>query len=452
MNSSLIQKYNVPVPRYTSYPTVPHWDKTSFTLDIWKSKVKTAFQVFGKKEGISVYIHLPYCESLCTYCGCNTRITINHGVERPYLDHLIQEWKSYVALLGEKPVIQELHLGGGTPTFFSPENLRYLIKALKAEAILSANKECSFEGHPANTTKEHLQTLFEEGFTRVSFGIQDFEPKVQDTIHRFQTKEQVTYVTRTAREIGYTSVNFDLVYGLPFQTIASIQDTFSVLQELRPDRIAFYSYAHVPWLKPGQRKFTELDLPDNAYKRALYETGREIMDSEGYIEIGMDHFSLPGDSLAIALHQGKLHRNFMGYTTCSTTMLIGLGCSSISDVGFGYAQNPKVVETYFTQVGKEGITAVSGHISSEEDRQIREWIKSLICTYRLALSLDDMKSILQSEGGHQLLEMENEGLVELNRNEIVVTDAGKSFIRNICACLDPYYSVALEKPMFSKSI
>ncbi|MFN8415482.1 MAG: oxygen-independent coproporphyrinogen III oxidase [Cytophagaceae bacterium] len=452
MNPSLIEKYNVPVPRYTSYPTVPHWDKNSFTLDIWKSKVKEAFQVYGKKEGISVYIHLPYCESLCTYCGCNTRITINHAVERPYIEHVIQEWKSYVALLGEKPVIQELHLGGGTPTFFSPENLRYLIQSINAEAIVSPYKEYSFEGHPANTTKEHLQTLFEEGFTRVSFGIQDFDPKVQDTIHRFQSKEQVAYVTNTAREIGYTSVNFDLVYGLPFQTIVSIQDTFSVLQKLRPDRIAFYSYAHVPWLKPGQRKYTELDLPDNAFKRSLYETGREIMESEGYMEIGMDHFSLPEDSLAIALNEGKLHRNFMGYTTCSTTMLIGLGCSSISDVGLGYAQNPKVVETYFAQVEKEGITAVSGHISSDEDRQIREWIKSLICTYQLNVSLDDMTAILQADGGSSLLEMVSEGLIHLTAESISVTEVGKSFIRNICACLDPYYSLEVEKPMFSKSI
>lgn len=452
MNSSLIEKYNVPVPRYTSYPTVPHWDKTTFTLDIWKSKVKEAFQVFGKREGISVYIHLPYCESLCTYCGCNTRITINHAVERPYLEHVIQEWKSYVALLGEKPVIQELHLGGGTPTFFSPDNLRYLIQSINAEAVVAADKEYSFEGHPANTTKEHLQTLFDEGFTRVSFGIQDFDPKVQDTIHRFQSKEQVEYVTVTAREIGYTSVNFDLVYGLPFQTIESIKDTFSVLQKLRPDRIAFYSYAHVPWLKPGQRKYTELDLPDNDYKRSLYETGRTIMESESYFEIGMDHFSLSEDSLYKALSEGKLHRNFMGYTTCSTTMLIGLGCSSISDIGLGYAQNPKVVESYFLQVEKEGIAAVGGHVSSERDRVIREYIKSLICTYQLHLSVDEMTTILQSEGGIHLLDMVSEGLIEITDTSIIIKNEGKSFIRNICACLDPYYSTVTEKPMFSKSI
>jgi oxygen-independent coproporphyrinogen-3 oxidase len=271
----LIEKYNVPAPRYTSYPTVPGWDKAVPDAGRWLGVVKRTFDESNDARGISLYIHLPFCESLCTYCGCNTRITRNHGVETGYVEAVLREWQIYLRTFGRKPVLRELHLGGGTPTFFSPANLRKLLEGIFADSILHPDREFSFEGHPNNTTAGHLQTLYELGFRRVSFGIQDCDEKVQRTINRVQPFENVRRVTEQARRIGYQSVNFDLIYGLPYQTLESVAATIDQVATLRPDRIAFYSYAHVPWIKPGQRSYTDKDLPADAYKRALYELGLE---------------------------------------------------------------------------------------------------------------------------------------------------------------------------------
>ncbi|HRD40356.1 MAG TPA: radical SAM protein, partial [Bacteroidia bacterium] len=272
---NLISKYNIPVPRYTSYPTVPFWDKSP-SLEEWKDLVKDCFNSTNSKDGISLYIHLPFCESLCTYCACNTRITVNHKVEEPYINTVLKEWDLYLELFNEKPLIREIHLGGGTPTFFTAENLKKLIQGILDKSNVALNAEFSFEAHPANTTIGHLITLYQLGFKRISFGIQDFDDKVQDAINRYQSFEEVKAIVDQCRAVGYTSVNFDLVYGLPFQTYASMQDTVEKVIALKPDRIAFYSYAHVPWIKPGQRKFTEKDLPVDDDKRKLYELGKEV--------------------------------------------------------------------------------------------------------------------------------------------------------------------------------
>lgn len=269
----LVSKYNIQAPRYTSYPTVPYWDN-NLNEAKWIEHIKNAFIKYNA-DGISLYIHLPYCESLCTYCACNTRITVNHKVELPYIESLIKEWQLYLHQFEGKPLIKEIHLGGGTPTFFSPENLSFLLKTILDTVNIASDYDFSFEGHPSNTTKEHLQALYNLGFKRVSFGIQDFDEKVQDTINRYQTFEEVKKVMDDARELGYTSINVDLVYGLPYQTIESIKDTITKIITLKPERIAFYSYAHVPWLKPGQRKYTDKDLPLDSYKRSLYEEGKK---------------------------------------------------------------------------------------------------------------------------------------------------------------------------------
>ena len=256
----LIRKYNRPIPRYTSYPTVPFWTNTP-SQDEWKSHIKNAFQKSNDKEGISIYVHLPFCESLCTYCGCNTRITVNHKVESPYIEALKKEFDLYLELFDEKPIISELHLGGGTPTFFSADHLNVLISYFFKHSEISENANMSFEAHPANTSYEHLETLYRLGFKRLSLGIQDFDPHVQTLINRHQTVEQVEKVVLQARSIGYESINFDLIYGLPDQTIDSVKNTVYEVIRLKPERIAFYSYAHVPWLKPGQRKYDESNLP-----------------------------------------------------------------------------------------------------------------------------------------------------------------------------------------------
>ena len=436
MESSLITKYNVAAPRYTSYPTVPYWNKQAIDAAHWESEVARTFSESNNDQGISLYIHLPYCESLCTYCGCNTRITVNHRVEEPYISSVLKEWKMYCELFPGKPKIREIHLGGGTPTFFSPVNLTRLIDGILSEAELFPGFEFGFEAHPANTKKEHLEALFNLGFRRVSFGIQDFDPVVQAVINRRQSYDQVKQITEEARAVGYTSVNYDLIYGLPLQKMDSVTDTLEKVKQLRPDRIAFYSYAHVPWIKPGQRKFTELDLPDGEKKRELYERGRQMLEEAGYQEIGMDHFALKTDTLYSALQNGTLHRNFMGYTVSATKLMIGLGVSSISDSWSAFAQNVKVVEEYQDLINKNLFPVTRGHFLTEEDLVLRKHILNLMCRMKTSWHQPNEQCSGLYEGVARMKPLEDDGLVRLEPFEMNVTESGKSFLRNICMSLD----------------
>lgn len=433
LESSLITKYNVPGPRYTSYPTVPYWSVKP-DQESWKEHVLTTFKKSNSTQGISVYIHLPFCESLCTYCGCNTRITINHAVEKPYIEGVLKEWKLYLDLFGEKPVISELHLGGGTPTFFSPSNLDYLLSSLLKDVDVHKNPSFSFEAHPNNTTYEHMKVLFDHGFRRISLGIQDFDPVVQKTVNRIQSYEQVKKVTDEAREIGYESVNYDLIYGLPFQTMKSVTDTIDKVRTLSPDRIAFYSYAHVPWVKPGQRKFTEADLPDNDSKRALYENGRRMLEAYGYMEIGMDHFALPHDSLYLSMQNKTMHRNFMGYTTSRTDLMVSLGASSISDSTTAFVQNIKLVEDYLKAVAEGRFPFFKGHLLTEEDLRIRKHILNMICFQETTFSFSEKEQ--KQEILKRLVEMISDELVKVDGDRIYATEACRPFIRNVCMAFD----------------
>lgn len=452
-NEYLIQKYNVPAPRYTSYPTVPYWDTVRPAASRWFEVVKRTFTESNQQKGISLYIHLPFCEVLCTYCGCNTRITKNHGVEAGYIKSLLLEWDQYLAHFPEKPIIRELHLGGGTPTFFSPENLKLLLEGIFAQAKIHPEREFSFEGHPNNTTSEHLQALYDLGFRRVSYGIQDCDEKVQRTINRIQPFANVERATLEARRIGYESVNFDLIYGLPYQTLASVSDTIDKVALLRPDRIAFYSYAHVPWLKPGQRSYTDKDLPDSAAKRALYELGLEKFKVLGYTNIGMDHFALPNDPLFAALQNKTLHRNFMGYTTCHTDLLIGLGCSSISDAKYAYLQNQKKVEDYNLNLQTGELPILKGHFLTDEDLIVKEAILAIACKGELTFT-DELRTTLPADAWVTLHTMETEGLVNLHDSGLTVTSLGKAFIRNICMIFDRRHQVQATagQQVFSKAI
>lgn len=437
MPMSLIQKYNVPGPRYTSYPTVPYWDESGFSSNNWEKTVLQSFTESNTKEGISLYIHLPFCESLCTFCGCHKRITKRHDVENPYIMAVLKEWDLYCALFSEKPILKEIHLGGGTPTFFSPENLQQLIEGILAKATLAKNYAFSFEGHPNNTTRNHLQTLFNLGFRRVSFGVQDYSEKVQNAIHRIQPFHNVAKVTFWAKEIGYTSISHDLVFGLPFQGIENIIDTIEKTKSLSPDRLAFYSYAHVPWIKGnGQRGFKEEDVPKDEDKRKLYEIGKQLLAKKGYHEIGMDHFAKREDSMFSAFQEGKLHRNFMGYTASKTQLMIGLGVSSISDSWYAFAQNEKTLEDYYARLDNNEIPVYRGHILTNEDLTIRQHILNLMCQF--TTSWDETHSYFTElpEVLHQLEEMERDGLLILQHNAITVTEKGKPFVRNICMAFD----------------
>ncbi|WEA00450.1 oxygen-independent coproporphyrinogen III oxidase [Mucilaginibacter sp. SJ] len=432
----LIDKYNVAAPRYTSYPTVPYWNIENFDEEEWRKSVSLSFKESNDRDGISLYIHLPFCESLCTYCGCNTRITKNHRVEEPYIKAVLMEWAMYLNTFESKPVIREIHLGGGTPTFFKPEHLAILINGILNSSTIHPRAEFSFEAHPANTTVDHLQVLYNLGFRRISLGIQDFDPRVQFIINRIQSFELVKLVTQQARRIGYTSVNFDLIYGLPLQTINGLKDTISQVAKLMPDRIAFYSYAHVPWIKPGQRRFTENDLPDANEKRALYECGRELFTALGYHEIGMDHFALPADSLYLAEQNGTLHRNFMGYTHQYTQLMIGLGVSSISDSWYAFAQNVKKVEEYMQLVNAGQLPVFKGHMLTADDLSIRRHILNIMCNSKTCWNLHNETSEAFLEGLERMRQFEQDGLVELNSWCITVTPMGKRFLRNICMALD----------------
>lgn len=433
---TLIQKYHVAAPRYTSYPTVPYWDNEAFDVIPWSAAVKETFKHSNAEDGISVYIHLPFCESLCTYCGCNTRITKNHQVEQPYIHAVLKEWAAYLQLFDSIPVIKELHLGGGTPTFFSPENLDFLIKGILQPASIHPEAEFSFEGHPANTTTSHLNILYQLGFKRISLGIQDFDPKVQLMINRIQTVEEVELVTQQARALGYTSVNYDLIYGLPFQNAQGLEDTVRSVLTLRPDRIAFYSYAHVPWVKPGQRRYTEIDLPSAAQKQQLYELGREILKEGGYIEVGMDHFTLKSDSLYAAEQEGRLHRNFMGYSHQYSQLMVGLGVSSISDSWTGFAQNVKNVEEYISLVNQGEIPVVKGHMLTDEDLIIRRHILNLMCKGETSWALPEEQHPAFTAGLVRMERLADDGLVILRAKQLKVSPLGKRFLRNICMALD----------------
>ncbi|UJH90831.1 oxygen-independent coproporphyrinogen III oxidase [Antarcticibacterium sp. 1MA-6-2] len=437
MSSQLIQKYNVAGPRYTSYPTVPYWNSDLFSVENYKKSLQDSFAASNKSEGISIYIHLPFCESLCTFCGCNKRITKRHEVESPYITAVLKEWDLYTDLLKERPLVREIHLGGGTPTFFSPENLKMLIEGLFKKADRAEDYDFSFEGHPNNTKPEHLEMLYGLGFTRVSYGVQDYNLEVQLAIHRFQPFKNVKDATENARKAGYTSVGHDIIFGLPFQTVEHIRTTIAKTKELMPDRIAFYSYAHVPWIKGnGQRGFKEEDLPTADVKREMYETGKQLLAEAGYVEIGMDHFALKSDSLYKAVKEKKLHRNFMGYTTSKTKVMIGLGVSAISDSWSGFAQNEKKIEDYYDRLEANELPLYRGHILTEEDEVIRQHILNLMC--RLETSWED-KNVYFSEIPDILIklkEMESDGLVEMSSKSIKITEAGRPYVRNVCMAFD----------------
>ena len=442
--SELLSEYDIPSPRYTSYPTVPYWDTSNFSLETWKNEVITSYKLNNNE--LSLYLHLPFCETLCTYCGCNKRITKNHEVEIPYINTVLKEWKMYLSLLDTKPTLRELHLGGGTPTFFSADSLDYLLSNLLESVNIHPHVEMSLEAHPNHTNKEQLQTLYNHGFRRLSIGVQDLSPKIQFIINRIQPFEVTKNVVELAREIGFEAINIDIIYGLPLQTIEDVNYTIDKVNELKPERIAFYSYAHVPWKSKGQRRYKDEDVPFGASKRALYETGREELIANGYKEIGMDHFALPSDELFKAEEIGTLNRNFMGYTTTlRKSMLLGLGASSISDSWSAYFQNEKEIEKYMEMVNNNQFPLIKGHILNNQDLHQREQILNLMCNHKTEIS---EKTVLNKNIISDLVKKQ---LIDIQENNIIVKDFGKIFIRNVSTAFDEYFEVNNQKK-FSKSV
>jgi oxygen-independent coproporphyrinogen-3 oxidase len=375
-------------------------------------------------------------------------------VEDPYIKAVLKEWTLYSELLDKKPIIKEIHLGGGTPTFFSGNNLQDLINGIFALANKHPECEMSFEGHPNNTTREHLQQLYDLGFRRVSFGVQSYSKTVQKAINRIQPFENVAKVTYVAREIGYTSISHDLIYGLPFQTLDDIYDTIEKTKSLFPDRLAFYSYAHVPWIKGnGQRGFKDEDVPKDAQKREMYEEGKRKLDESGYLEIGMDHFALPNDSLTVAFQEGNLHRNFMGYSASKTQLMIGLGVSAISDSWYGFGQNTKSLEDYYQMLEWNQIPVVKGHILTDEDLIIRQHILNIMCQFNTTWDTETTYFPGILDVIPQLKEFEQDGLLEFIPNGIQISEKGKAFVRNICMAFDlRLQRKAPDRQLFSMTV
>ena len=446
--TDLFAKYDVPAPRYTSYPTVPYWSEKP-TTEQWLEQLRSACA--EPETAWSLYLHLPFCESLCTFCACNTVITRDHHREETYVELLLKEWKLYlteIPTLKQLP-LRQLHLGGGTPTFFSEKNLRRILAPILNDTVtIPDDFEASLEVDPRHTTLEQLVVLRSLGFTRISLGVQDFDPEVQRLVNREQPYEIVRSVTTMAREQDFKSVNYDLIYGLPRQTADSFQKTVQQTIELRPDRIALYSFALVPWIKPAQRSYHDEDLPQAGAKRELYQLARGMFVSAGYLEIGMDHFALPHDGLAQARSKGTLHRNFMGYAEARTSVMLGLGVSAISETPSCFHQNEKAFPVYERRLLQGDIPTLRGHLLSDEDRRLREQILTFMT--RLGVDLEVNQC---DEAEIFLSPLIEDGLVELQNRKLTLTERGKPFLRNACMFFD--YRLRRRQPearTFSQAI
>lgn len=446
----LLAKYDVPGPRYTSYPTVPYWT-TAPTAAEWQTHLAQAIERGqARDEGASMYVHVPFCKSLCHYCGCHTFVTRDRSVAGPYVDSLLAEWALYTGRLG-RIRLDEVHLGGGTPTFLAAADLDRLLSGLFGSALVPEGAERSIEVDPRTTTSDQLKVLASFGFRRISLGIQDFDPVVQAAVNRHQTIDEVRRVTDDARALGFSSINYDLIYGLPKQTASSVANTIETVRALAPDRIAFYGYAHVPWMKSVQRKFEDSDVPSGPEKRHLYELGRDTLEAAGYKEIGLDHFALEKDGLWQAAREGRLHRNFMGYTERRAMPIIGLGVSSIGDTWTAYAQNAKAVPEYSAQIARGEWPIVRGHLLDEEDQVLRRHILAVMTRFETDWSGDQLAYLRELRP--KLEEMARDGLVTLDGAGVQVTPLGRPFVRNVCMALDARLARhAPDRPLFSRTV
>jgi oxygen-independent coproporphyrinogen-3 oxidase len=444
MNEELIKKYNKSGPRYTSYPPLPFWNK-SVDKKKWLEDVHRELL---DNPSVDLYLHIPYCESLCYYCGCHRSITKNHKVELPFIEGILREWDIYLTSINTPFKIQSLHLGGGTPTFLSPENMEMLLKKILKNT--GPSFEGSVEVDPRTCTIDHLRIFKEFGFNKISLGIQDFNHEVQKAINRFQSFEMVERIINQIRECGEFSINFDLIYGLPKQSDESIKETFEKVAKLAPDTIAFYSYAHLPEKIKNQKLISNKDIPSGLPKRNLYEIGRSILAQNNYTEIGMDHFAGTNSILMKAYKEKKLNRNFMGYTDKKTNILIGLGPSAISNTKNSFRQNYKNVFDYNQKLSEKEFPHHHGHDSSKTDIMTQEMILEILCLNKSSLKnihYHPYKEVII----HDLKEYEKDGLIKFSQDELELTSTGKIFARNIAMVFDSYLREQDNK-LFSTTI
>lgn len=457
VSPELLRRYDVPGPRYTSYPTADRFVE-AFTAQDYTQALS------ARREGpaalalpLSLYVHIPFCESLCYYCACNKIITKQHNRAEQYLRYLSREMELHTAIIGAGQVVTQLHLGGGSPTFLTDNELRELMAMLRRSFTIAPGAECSIEVDPRTVTGERLQVLADLGFNRLSFGVQDFDPEVQKAVHRVQPASQVFELVEQARAIGFDSINADLIYGLPRQTPESFARTLKQMCELRPDRIALYGYAHLPERFKPQRRIMQAELPGAGGKISMLSQALQSFDDAGYVYVGMDHFALPNDALAIAKRQGRLHRNFQGYSTQPDCDLIGLGVSAIGRIGATYSQNAKTMEEYCDHLDQGRLPVARGLALTRDDLARRAVIMALMCQGQVVFEsielawLLDFKTYFAAELEH-LHELEEQGMVTVDDTGIQVTAQGWFFVRAVAMLFDRYLQADRNRARFSRII
>jgi oxygen-independent coproporphyrinogen-3 oxidase len=456
-SEDLIRRYDVSGPRYTSYPTADRFVEAFSEAEYTQALTLRKSGLATKKLPLSLYVHIPFCESLCYYCACNKIITKHHDRAAKYLRYLAREVDLHTSILGLGQPVSQLHLGGGTPTFLTDVELRELMAMLRRNFSFTPGGEYSIEVDPRTIDIKRLDTLAELGFNRLSFGVQDFDPAVQKAVHRVQPAEQVFALVKAARERHFDSINVDLIYGLPMQSPESFDRTLAQINELRPDRIALYAYAHLPERFKPQRRIDSLELPSASSKVSMLSHSMASLVKAGYVYVGMDHFALPNDALAVAKRQGRLHRNFQGYSTQPDCDLIGLGVSSIGRIGATYSQNAKTVEEYYDDLDQGHFPVVRGLALSRDDMIRRSVIMALMCQGQVAFEsiglafLIEFKTYFASEI-EKLQKLEEQGLVILEASGIQVTEMGWFFVRAVAMVFDRYLQTDRNRAKFSKII
>ncbi len=453
----LLTRFDIPGPRYTSYPTADRFVEAFTPADYIQALEQRRDSISARAKPLSLYVHIPFCESLCYYCACNKIITKHPERATSYLDYLTREVALHVAHLGTGQPVSQLHLGGGTPTFLKDAELVLLMDMLKRNFQIVPGGEYSIEVDPRTVDEKRLVFLAQLGFNRLSFGVQDFDPEVQAAVHRIQPAQQVFDLIAQARKIGFESINVDLIYGLPKQTPASFDQTLKQINALRPDRIALYAYAHLPARFKPQRRIDAADLPLPGDKVSMLAQSLAALQDAGYVYVGMDHFALPDDALAVAKRQGRLHRNFQGYSTQPDCDLIALGVSAIGRVGTTYSQNAKTMSEYCDAIDQGQLPVVRGLSLTRDDLIRRAVIMALMCQGHLHFEsinlawLIDVKTYFKAELA-RLADMQAQGLVELSDTGINVTPMGWFFVRGVAMTFDRYVQADANRTRFSKII
>lgn len=449
---ALLEKYSVPGPRYTSYPTAPYFH-TGFTESDWIEALAEP----APSRGLSLYAHIPFCDSLCYYCGCNMVATRDYSKTQPYLDRLEKEMARTAQSVDARRMVHQLHWGGGTPTYLNPDDIRRLMAMMRKHFTLAEDAEVSCEVDPRELTYEHLAALRECGFNRLSFGVQDMDPDVQQAVNRIQSEFLIQQVLDWSRELGFSSINLDLIVGLPKQTVESFTRTLDRVAVWAPDRLAVFAYAHVPWMKKHQNLIKEADLPNPATRLALQQAVNESLGAAGYINIGLDHFARPQDELVQAQQNKTLWRNFQGYTTHKDCDILAFGASSISQTAGVYMQNEKNLKRYQERIATTGLAVERGLKLSRDDQIQREAITRVMCDLELDFTSFGREwgivfSGYFSDALTALQPLAADGLVEIAADAITVTPTGRLFLRNIGMCFDQYLKQEnSEKPRYSRT-